>query len=125
MGDDDSFPEEFDAALDPRTPDESEFRLGHRPQKLSNERPAMKAQVVRSMQDQYAQSTTLDREMTIHMTLTRPDLRTPEEPRSVKVNSVPLEQCALLNSDDKTAFWDSLPDDESKMKRFWKKLKMR
>lgn len=125
LGDDGSIHDEIDTGFDPRTPEDTEFRLHRKSQKLSNERYSIRPQVVRSPLEQYGQSSTLDREMTIHMTLTRPDLRSPEESHSSQVNSRPLELAALPNSDKRTSIWDALPDDESKMKRFWRRLRLK
>ena len=125
LGDDGSSHEDPDTALDPRTPEDTEFRFNRKSQKISNDRQSIKPQLVRNFTEQYAQSTTLDREMTIHMTLTRPDLRTPEALISSKVNSRPIEQSILPSADNQKSIWDTLPDDESKMKRFWRRLKMK
>ena len=123
LADDGSLHGDFDDVPDPRTPQEADFRIHRKTQKNSNERHSIKPQLVRNITEQYAQSTTLDREMTIHMTLTRPDLRTPDETTSKKVNSLPLEHCKLPKADGQPSMWDTLPDDQSRMKRFWRKLK--
>ena len=127
LADDGSLQGDVDDVPDPRTPQETEFRLHHKSQKNSNDRQSVKPQIVRNLTEQYAQSTTLDREMTIHMTLTRPDLRTPEQPSSKKVNSVPIEHCKLPSAEtaNRMSIWDTLPDDQSRMRRFWRKLKMK
>lgn len=125
LGDNASSNDEVETGLDPRTPEDAEFRIHRKSQQTSSERMGLKPQVTRIANDQYAHSNTLDREMTIHMTLTRPDLRTPEQQEASKVNSLPLEQAALPNIDSTVSIWDTLPDDESKVKRFWRKLKMR
>lgn len=112
-----------DVPPDPRTPDDSEFRDFLRSQKNSGDRLSVKPQILRS--EQYAQSTTLDREMTIHMTLTRPDLRSPTEtrPASRHINAQPLEQTPLPPLDNPGAFWDTLPSHESKVKKLWRKMR--
>jgi hypothetical protein len=125
VGDDGSCPDEVDAIVDPRTPEDAEFRINGNPRQMSSDRQLVKPHVVRNLTEQYAQSTTLDREMTIHMTLTRPDLRTHEESRSPHVNLLPLEQSALPIVDNRQSIWDTLPEDESRVKKFWRKLKMR
>ncbi|KPI45220.1 uncharacterized protein AB675_2415 [Cyphellophora attinorum] len=123
VGDDGSSHSEVDALSDPRTPNESEFR-GVRSKKSSVDRASLKPQVVRS--DQYAQSTALDREMTIHMTLTRPDLRSPTaetRPSSRHINSQPLEQAPLMPANNGQNFWDTLPaPSESRVKKLWRKF---
>jgi hypothetical protein len=125
LRDDASSHDEIETTQDPRTPEDAEFRIHRKSQKSSSERMGLRPQVVRTTNEQYAQSSTLDREMTIHMTLTRPDLRSPEEQQPGKVNSLPLEQAALPNLDNNTSIWDTLPEDESKVKRLWRRLKMR
>jgi hypothetical protein len=109
---------------DPRTPDDSEFRDFLRSTKNSADRLSVKPQIIRS--EQYAHSTTLDREMTIHMTLTRPDLRSPSatRPASRHINSQPLEQPPLPPLDNPGAIWDNLPSpNESKVKKLWRKMR--
>lgn len=123
IGDDDSSHSENDGQSDPRTPNETDFR-SVQSKKSSVDRVSMKPQVARS--EQYAQSATLDREMTIHMTLTRPDLRSPTEtrPSSRHINSQPLEQAPLTPMESGPSVWDGLPaPQESKVKRLWKKMK--
>ena len=127
LADDGSFQGDIDDAPDPRTPQETEFRMHRNSQKNSNDRQSIKPQIVRNVTEQYAQFTTLDREMTIHMTLTRPDLRTPEQPSSKKVNAMPIEHCKLPNAEttNRMSIWDTLPDEQSRMRRFWRRLKMK
>lgn len=124
-GDDASSHDEAEAQTDPRTPDESEFRNIRRSQKSSGDHPSTKPHVVRS--EPYAHSNTLDREMTIHMTLTRPDLRAPTDtrPSSRHINSQPLEQAPLPPLDNSASIWDTLPaPEESKVKKLWRRLKL-
>jgi hypothetical protein len=121
-GDDVSSQDE--APSDPRTPDGSDFREFIKTQKNSADRLSVKPQVLRP--DQYALSTTLDREMTIHMTLTRPDLRAPSEtrPSSRHINAQPLEQPPLPPLGNATSIWDTLPSpNESKVKKLWRRMK--
>jgi len=72
--------------------------------------------------------------MTLHMTLTRPDLRAPEELQPpplpqldhVKVNKLPLEKPDLSLDGNYVSIWDTLPAvEESKMRRFLRKLKLK
>ncbi|ETN44387.1 uncharacterized protein HMPREF1541_10567 [Cyphellophora europaea CBS 101466] len=114
-----------DAFPDPRTPDDSEFREIRRSQKSSVDRTSVKPQVVRH--EPYAHSTTFDREMTIHMTLTRPDLRSPSDyrPSSRHINAQPLEQPPLPPLDNPAAVWNELPAPRpSRVKNLWRRLKM-
>jgi hypothetical protein len=64
--------------------------------------------------------------MTLHMTLTRPDLRAPEEvpAKPADVNKIPLERPDLAYSRN-ASIWDTLPPEESKMRRFLRKLKLK
>ena len=124
LGDDGSSHHEMETALDPRTPEDVEFRINRTSKKNINDRQSVKPHLIRNVTEHYSQSTTLDREMTIHMTLTRPDLRTPED-QSSKVNSLPIEQSVLPGPENQMSIWDTLPDDESKVKKFWRKLKMK
>lgn len=112
-----------EAPPDPRTPEDSEFREFAKAHK-SADRFSIKPQILRP--EQYAQSTTLDREMTIHMTLTRPDLRAPVEtrPSSRHINAQPLEQSPLPPLDSPGSIWDSLPSpQENKVKKLWRKMR--
>lgn len=124
--DDASTHSEIDALSDPRTPSESEFR-SLQSKKSSVDRVPMKPQVIRT--DQYAHSTTLDRDMTIHMTLTRPDLRSPDDarPSSRHINAQPLEQAPLPPLETgQPSIWDSLPPapTESKVRKLWRRMKL-
>ena len=126
-GDDGSSHAERETLYDPRTPDDAHFRQNRTSQKSSNDRYSIRPQVLRGATEPYAHGTTLDREMTIHMTLTRPDLRSPQDSQySTKtINARPIEQSALPSSKGPTSIWDTLPEDGSKMKKLWKKLTLR
>jgi hypothetical protein len=111
---------------DPRTPQSTEFRHAlPRSQKSSVDRASFKQHVVRT--DQYAHHTTFDREMTIRMTLTRPDLRSPNDmrPSSSHINALPLEQVPLPPIEQSASIWDSLPSPaESTVKKLWRRIKL-
>lgn len=126
-GDDGSSHAELETLQDPRTPDDPEFREHRKSYKSSHERSSFRTHVVRAAPEPYAQGTTLDREMTIHMTLTRPDLRSPQDAHltTKRINARPIEQPALPPVNEISSIWDTLPDDESKVKRLWKKLTLR
>ena len=113
--------------LDPRTPEDAEFKPSRRSQMTSNDRQSIRPQAFRGVTEPYAQSTTFDREMTIRMTLTRPDLRSPDVPQAQakSINTLPIEHAALPPCEKTLSIWDTLPDEESKMKKMWKKLKLR
>ena len=62
--------------------------------------------------------------MTLHMTLTRPDLRTTDEGRHPDVvGEDPLRLSALPFSDEHQPIWDSLPPDGSRIRRLWRRLR--
>ncbi|KIW56483.1 hypothetical protein PV05_05142 [Exophiala xenobiotica] len=132
-GDDsDNEDDQPDTLFDPRTPEEAVFQM-HRPSPklsidvdggLSLRRPSF----MRRRAETYARGATADREMTLRMTLTRPDLRSPDEfqpeDRS-NINAIPLERPELVAQPSPMSIWDSLPPAESRMKRFLRRLKMR
>lgn len=92
----------------------------------SLDRSSFRPKVTREIVDSYVHAPVSNREMTLHMTLTRPDLRSPNDLSSPKdINSTPLEQPPMIFTDSPTTFWDSLPDEESKMKKLFRKLKLR
>lgn len=64
-----------------------------------------------------------NREMTLKMTLTRPDLRT-ESPTS-PTNEDPLRLAALPPADRNQHIWDDLDDDQGMVKKMWRKLRRR
>ena len=126
-GDDGSSHVERETLYDPRTPDDAHFRQNRTSQKSSNDRHSIRPHVLRGATEPYAQGTTLDREMTIHMTLTRPDLRSPQDSQfSTKtINAQPIEQSTLPSTNGPTSIWETMPEDQSKMKKLWKKLTLR
>lgn len=69
----------------------------------------------------YAQLPLADREMTLHMTLTRPDLRTVSE-RHDTPNKMPLSLAELPIADEAVTAWDTLPTSSGKVKKMWKRL---
>jgi hypothetical protein len=129
-GDDGDDADEPDTLFDPRTPEDPVFQM-HRPSLKGSSidgNPGLKPFSVRRKPETYARSIAADREMTLHMTLTRPDLRSPDErqpetPR--KVNAVPLERPELASEALPMSIWDTLPAEESKVKRLLRKLKFK
>ncbi|KAK5948265.1 hypothetical protein OHC33_010699 [Knufia fluminis] len=113
----------------PRTPVDMCFP--NRPsQKSSTDRSShVRPRVVREVTESYAQASASDREMTLRMTLTRPELRVLEETdhtKPVTINETPLEKAPLTVPVGETrSIWDDLPEEPSRMKRFFKKLKGR
>jgi hypothetical protein len=129
-GDDDDEPEEPDTLFDPRTPDSLVFQINRSSRKgsvdgFAKARPFS----VRRQTEAYARGLPSSREMTLHMTLTRPDLRSPEElqqqPGPPKVNKLPLEKAELPLEASPLSIWESLPPEESKVKRFLRRLKLK
>ena len=129
-GDDDDEPEEPDTRFDPRTPDDPIFQMNRTSRKGSIDGVAKARPFpVPRPTDSYARGLPSNREMTLHMTLTRPDLRSPEELQQQsgppKVNKLPLGKAELPAEADPVSVWDTLPLEESKMKRFLRKLKLK
>jgi hypothetical protein len=65
------------------------------------------------------------RQMTLKMTLTRPDLRTAEPTCSDHKNFDPLALEALPPADEDLQIWDSSLDEQNMVKRMWRKLRKR
>ncbi|KAJ5260506.1 hypothetical protein N7478_012111 [Penicillium angulare] len=66
-----------------------------------------------------------NREMTLKMTLTRPDLRT-ESPTSIpSPNEDPLRLAALPPADRSQHIWDDLDDEQGMVKKMWRRLRRR
>jgi hypothetical protein len=115
-GDDD----DKDDLDDPDTPQDAEFRRFSK--KSSSERTGITRPQLRI--EPYALASTHDREMTLHMTLTRPDLRSAEEMKPAKkVNDLPLEHEALPCDDVPQSIWDTMPEDSSVVKKLWRRLR--
>jgi hypothetical protein len=128
-GDEGDDVDEPDTLFDPRTPEEAVFHM-HRPshKNSTDGNLASRPSYNRRHPETYARGVTTDREMTLHMTLTRPDLRSPEElqpDHQKKVNTIPLERPELVSEANPISIWDTLPTEESKMKRFLRKLKLK
>jgi len=113
----------------PRTPIDMSFPI--RPsQRASTERPSQRRpRVVREVTEIYPHASVSDREMTLRMTLTRPELRVLEETdhaKTTKINETPLEKAPLIGPvSEPHTIWDELPEEPSRVKRFFKKLKGR
>ncbi|KAJ5549716.1 hypothetical protein N7535_002347 [Penicillium sp. DV-2018c] len=65
-----------------------------------------------------------NREMTLKMTLTRPDLRT-DSPTPSKENEDPLRLAELPPADRRQSIWDSDLDERGMVKKMWRKLRRR
>lgn len=67
-----------------------------------------------------------NREMTLKMTLTRPDLRTESPtPSQPSPQEDPLQLAALPPADRNQHIWDSDSDDQGVVKKMWRKLRRR
>ncbi|KAJ5951472.1 uncharacterized protein N7479_009885 [Penicillium vulpinum] len=68
-----------------------------------------------------------NREMTLKMTLTRPDLRTnsPTPPTSSKEMEDPLRLAELPPADRSQSIWDSDMDEQGMVRKMWRKLRRR
>ena len=113
----------------PRTPIDTSFP-GRPSHKSSTDRSwRVRPRMVCEIVDSYAQASASDREMTLKMTLTRPELRALEEAdyaKPIAVNKRPLEKAPLIVPvGESRSIWDELPEEPSRMKRFFKKLKSR
>jgi hypothetical protein len=111
----------------PRTPQDTMFPYSRPSKKNSLDRSGpLRPHILGSSPDPFGQSAPFGREMTLHMTLTRPDLRTDTEVRVAPAkNADPLKLSDLPISDERHPIWDSVPEDGSKVKKFWKKLTSR
>ncbi|KAJ5494802.1 hypothetical protein N7463_010889 [Penicillium fimorum] len=65
-----------------------------------------------------------NREMTLKMTLTRPDLRT-NSPTPSKEKEDPLRLAALPPADRNQSIWDSDLDEQGMVRKMWRKLRRR
>ena len=120
--------EDEDASADdsdnPPTPREPEFQPFSTSEKSSMDKPVHRWVVPRTFSEPYAGASASKREMTLHMTLTRPDLRTADElPSAVMPVSEPTPGTEHFTPEQKS-IWDTLPIvEESRMKRLWKKIR--
>ena len=122
-GDDDREADREEDDPDPHTPEDVTFRRKLPLRKDSSDRRmTITPRVLREPHEPYAHASAANREMTLHLTLTRPDLRAADETVGTTVNDQPLEQPALHLNDTTTSIWDTLPGDDSRIKRVWRKL---
>lgn len=109
----------------PRTPQDPIFQSRRPSKQNSVDRNGMvRPHILHHSPDPYAQSAPGGREMTLHMTLTRPDLRTDTEINLAPADD-PFKLSELPISDDKRPIWDSALDDRSRMRKLWKRLTSR
>ena len=107
----------------PRTPQD----VGFEPFRLSGgsslDHSGSKRPVVyRKISEPYTHACGAKREMTLHMTLTRPDLRTTEG-TAVAPTDASLHVTALPSVAEQQSIWDTLPVENSKVKRLWRRIK--
>lgn len=115
---------------DPSTPVDPAFPVYRNAHKPSVDRStAVRPRFVATPLDNYAHAPASDREMTLRMTLTRPELRALEETdhqKPVRINDLPLEKAPLnLPFTNQKSIWDEMPDEPSRFKRLCMKLKGR
>ena len=111
----------------PRTPQDAIFQPSRPSKKNSLDRNGpWRPHILRSSPEPYAQGPSSGREMTLHMTLTRPDLRTGTDLRDMPAHSNgPLKLGGLPLSNERHPVQDPLPEDRSRMRKLWKKLTSR
>lgn len=128
LSEDESRDERSEYKDSPQTPVDVSFP-GRASNKSSTERSSNIRPRIIQHHDGYAQASASDREMTLKMTLTRPELRAIEQPEIVNsplINNIPLERAPLhAPFGDSRTIWDDLPEEPNRMKRFLKKLKGR
>jgi len=113
--------------LDPSTPSSANSQSTHRLPSLertSNRcndlRSSLKPKIRYLSPEPYCQPTNGPREMTLRMTLTRPELRTGEEKRG-KPKSDPLALDELPPARNGRTIWDTVPREKG-WKRIWKRV---
>ena len=123
--------DELETLRDPKTPDEAVFQHDRKRETMINEHISPRPHAVHSYTEPCMRPSPLDDEMTIHMTLTRPDLRSPGNETTAATSSIvqsiaPAQHTASPTMNNSTSIWDSLPPvEESKVRRLWNRLKNR
>jgi hypothetical protein len=107
----------------PRTPQD----VGFEPFTLSDgssldHSGSKRAVVYRKISEPYTHACGAKREMTLHMTLTRPDLRTTER-TAVAPTDGSLHVMALPSVAEQQSIWETLPVESSKVKRLWRRIR--
>lgn len=107
----------------PGTPQEPVFEPFRLSDGGGHDNPGSKRPVMyRKMSEPYTHPCAAKREMTLHMTLTRPDLRTTEgavvAPTDESLHITALPPCA-----EQQSIWESLPVEGSRVKRFWRRIR--
>lgn len=113
----------------PKTPDDNHQRGNEIDPSPSKKFPAVspdaanapRPRLVGMRTEPYAREPLANREMTLHMTLTRPDLRTTSTDVFAP-NKMPLKLSELPVADEAVTVWDTLPVERGKMKKIWQRL---
>jgi hypothetical protein len=117
---DDASVTDSDSPGTPQDPVFQPFRLsdGSSLDKPGSTRPL----VPRKVSEPYTHACAAKREMTLHMTLTRPDLRTTDGPVVAPADE-PLHITALPSLGEQPSIWDNLPAESSRVRRFWRRIR--
>jgi hypothetical protein len=129
-GDDGDDADEPDTIFDPRTPEEAVFQMHNPDQKgIGDSNNRLRPFSARRQPETYARWVATDGEMTLRITLTRPDLRSPEEKQlnhTKNINAIPLKRPELtVEGKPPVLIWDTLPTEESRVMRFLQRLKLK
>ncbi|KKY24928.1 hypothetical protein UCRPC4_g02229 [Phaeomoniella chlamydospora] len=88
---------------------------------------SVRPRVIHKVSESYAKSSAGDREMTLHMTLTRPDLRTTGSDITKPANNDDADALKLEDlplSDENHLIWSTMPPvEKNKVKKVWNKLR--
>jgi len=107
----------------PHTPQDPGFQSISISDADSFERPgSTRRLVLRKVSESHTHACAARREMTLHMTLTRPDLRTTDG-AVITAADEPLHLTTLPFSGEQQSIWDTLPIESSMVKRFWRRIK--
>jgi hypothetical protein len=107
----------------PHTPQDPAFQHFSPSDADSGEKPASTRPLIsRKMSESHTHAYAARREMTLHMTLTRPDLRTTDGAVIPAVDE-PLHITALPSPGEQQSIWDTLPAESSIVKRFWRRIR--
>lgn len=77
---------------------------------------------LRNLSEPYGHASPAKREMTLHMTLTRPDLRTVDSAPTPTPVDERIAVETMPSFQEQLAIWDASPLEESRMKKLWKRL---
>jgi hypothetical protein len=107
----------------PHTPQDPVFQPSSLSDADSLEKPGNTRPLApRKMSESLTHACAARREMTLHMTLTRPDLRTTDE-AVITAADEPLHITALPFPGEQQSIWDTLPTESSIVKRFWRRIR--